>query len=139
MDKNKLSKISNFCQSHSEIMLAYIFGSQATGRTGPLSDIDLAFLVDKTHINQANYPYGYHAYLTSEMISILGSNNVDVIILNDVPPLLKFQVINRGEVIFSRSESHRIAFYIKAFNEYQDIKPLLEVQHSYLIKRLDKI
>ena len=136
MDKGKIFKINNFCQDRSEIILAYLFGSQATGKTGPLSDIDLAFLVDKALIDKAAYPYGYHAYLTSEMISLLGSNNVDVIILNDAPPLLKFQVIHRGEVIFCRSKSDRLAFYIRAFNEYQDIKPLLTVQHSYLMKRL---
>ncbi len=137
LEKSKTSKINNFCRKHSEIILVYLFGSQATGRTGPLSDIDLAFLVDKALIDEASYPYGYHAYLTSEMISLLGSNNLDVIILNDAPPLLKFQVIHRGEIIFCRSESHRLAFYVRAFNEYQDFKPMLTVQHSYLIKRLN--
>jgi predicted nucleotidyltransferase len=137
MDKSKIIKINNFCRDHSEIILVYLFGSQATGRTGPLSDIDLAFLVDKTITGQSAYPYGYQAHLTSDMISLLGSNNVDVIILNNAPPLLKFQVIHRGEVIFCRSESDRLNFYIRAFNEYQDFKPMLAVQHEYLVKRIN--
>ena len=35
--------VSNF----PELRLSYLFGSQVTGKTGPLSDYDLAILVDR--------------------------------------------------------------------------------------------
>lgn len=72
------------------------------------------------------------------MIKTLKTNDVDLVILNSAPPLLKFQAIHHGDLLFSRSDSQRIAFQIKAFNEYQDIRPLLAVQHAYLRKRLQR-
>ncbi|MEM4234743.1 MAG: nucleotidyltransferase domain-containing protein, partial [Candidatus Methanomethylicaceae archaeon] len=44
----------------SEILLAYLFGSAARGRTNKLSDIDIALLVDEKKFQKldAKEPYG---------------------------------------------------------------------------------
>jgi predicted nucleotidyltransferase len=36
------------------VVLAYLFGSQATGRAGPLSDVDFAVLLDQRLPRRAN-------------------------------------------------------------------------------------
>ncbi|MBC7324887.1 MAG: nucleotidyltransferase domain-containing protein [Moorella sp. (in: Bacteria)] len=133
----QIQKIDQFCKSRPEIIVAYLFGSQATGKAGPLSDVDLAFLIDSGRIEaESRGGYGYHAQLIAELMKLLGTNDVDVVILNEAPPLLKFKVINRGRVIFSRSEKERLAIHVKAFNEYQDFRPFLAVQGRYLVDRL---
>lgn len=134
--KEQQKKVADFCKNRPEITVAYLFGSRARGISGPLSDIDLAFLVESSLVNEQNYPYGYQAGLITELMGLLKTNKLDAIILNDAPPLLKFQVIYHGEVIFSRSEKKRLSFHIKAFNEYQDVRPMLAVQHKYMLKRL---
>jgi len=135
----QIQKIVQFCKSRPEIIVAYLFGSQATGKAGPLSDVDLAFLIDPV-LSEAKGRgrYGYHAQLITELIKLLATNDVDVVILNEAPLLLKFKVIYHGRVIFSRSEKERLAFHVKAFNEYQDFRPFLAVQGRYLVKRLKK-
>lgn len=135
----QIQKIDQFCNSRPEIIVAYLFGSQATGKAGPLSDVDLAFLVDPGLIEaKGRGRYGYPAQLVTDLMKLLVTNDVDVVILNEAPPLLKFKVISRGRVIFSRSEKERLAFHVKAFNEYQDFRPFLAVQGHYLVNRLKK-
>lgn len=137
-DEEQQKIVADFCENRPEITVAYLFGSQARGSSGPLSDIDLAFLVESSLVNEQQYPYGYRADLITELMGLLKTNDLDAIVLNDAPPLLKFQVIHHGQVIFSRSEKKRLAFHVKAFNEYQDIRPMLAVQHEYMLKRLAK-
>ncbi len=129
-------KIVDFMRKRPEIIAVYLFGSRATGKAGPLSDFDLAVLVDPAGYDDKQYRYGYQAFLLTELMRILGTAELDVVILNEAPPLLKFQVINRGEVIYYRSRSEMLDFHVRAFNEYQDFKPMLAVQHRYMVQRL---
>lgn len=89
--------MARLCTTRPEITVAYMFGSQAKGRSGPLSDIDLAFLVELSLINERDYPYGYQADLVAELMSLFKTNDIDIIVLNDAPPLLKFQIITTGK------------------------------------------
>ncbi|MEW6426184.1 MAG: nucleotidyltransferase domain-containing protein, partial [Bacillota bacterium] len=107
------------------------------GKAGLLSDVDLAFLIDPSLVKDKGR-YGYQAQLITELMKLLATNDVDVVILNEAPPLLKFKVIFNGRVIFSRSEKERLAFHVKAFNEYQDFRPFMAVQNRYLVDRLKK-
>lgn len=131
-----MKKLTDFFTSRAEVLAVYLFGSHATGKAGPLSDIDLAFFIDFSFIDEKDFPYGYQSFLITELMKLLGTNDVDAIILNTAPPLLKFQVLKYGEVIFCRSESRRLEFYVKAFNQYQDIRPMLAVQNMYLARRM---
>ncbi|MFZ5633417.1 MAG: type VII toxin-antitoxin system MntA family adenylyltransferase antitoxin [Bacillota bacterium] len=133
-----IKKIHDFCASRAEIILACLFGSQATGKAGPLSDTDLAFLIDASMIDNRDHPYGYQAHLTTELIRILSTNDVDVIILNQAPILLKFSVVHQGRLIYCRSRKQWLDFYLKIFNEYQDFRPMIAVQNKYLIERMKK-
>jgi len=60
----------------------------------------------------------------------------DVVILNKATLTLKFQVINKGILIYNRDDHARRDFHEKTVREYLDFKPFLEVQAQYLKKRL---
>jgi len=92
--------------------------------------------VDGARYDKNKFRYGYKAFLTTELMRLLSTNEVDVVILNDAPPLLKFQIIYHGTILFSRSEKERLAFHVRAFNEYQDFRPFLAVQQRYMMSRL---
>jgi predicted nucleotidyltransferase len=49
---------------------------------------------------------------------------VDLVILNDAPPLLADRVIRRGELLFSRSEPERLRWVVRAKSRYCDLRPL---------------
>jgi len=124
-------------KSRSEVLFAYIFGSLARGTTGPLSDVDIAIYVDETLI-PGDLPFGYKSELLTEIMSCLKRNDVDLVILNQAPTLLRFQVLRSGKLIYCRSPRARVRFTEEVFRDYQDLRPLLDVQRYYLKKRLQE-
>ena len=95
-------KLASFSEKREEIMFAYLFGSFVRGQTTPLSDMDIAVSVNQEKIRGAHYPYGYEAHLTSCLMSALESNRIDLVLLNEAPPLLRYQIFMQGVLVYSR-------------------------------------
>jgi len=72
----------------------------------------------------------------TDLISLLKTNDVDLVILNYATPLLSHEVIKYGEVIFCRDEEMRIQFEVRTLQQYIDTKPLRDIQHEYLVRRI---
>ncbi len=111
--------------------VVYLFGSQARGRPWAESDVDLAVLLGPSVPRER---YGeVRVQLISELMSVFGSNDVDVVVLNEAPPLLTYEgVIQGGRLLYERDRLDRIRFEVRAFQEYVDTAPLREIQNRYL-------
>lgn len=83
-----------------EIREAYVFGSVARGDAREHSDVDVAVWIDRSVAPTA--PYGYEADLGSDLIARLRRNDIDVVLLNEAPPLLYHRVLRDGIRISSR-------------------------------------
>ena len=70
MDEIK-NTLNGYLQKHPEIEVAYIFGSVAQGKITPLSDIDIAILIDSDQFDATAYRYGYKAEILSDFIKLL--------------------------------------------------------------------
>ena len=116
----------------SDILLAYLFGSEAKGSTNRESDIDIAVLLSD-QIPQAQYGQRV-VCLNSELIGIFQRDAIDVALLNNVPPLLAFEVVRHGVVIYDPQQRY-VSFYIDTFNRYADTQPLRDLQWQYYLKR----
>jgi predicted nucleotidyltransferase len=127
-------KINSILQPKTEILFAYLFGSQSRSTAGRLSDVDIAAYLDKSQIPDSG-PFGYVSELTVELQEAL-HKKIDLIILNDASIVMRFHIIKDGQLILLRSENERIRFHEKALREYLDFKPFLNVQKLYLRKRL---
>lgn len=130
-----IEQLKTVLSQRTEIAVAYLYGSHAKGVTHRFSDVDVAVLLDE-HVPPGDYPYGYRAELTADLIKALRTDRVDLVIANEAPPFLRFQIVRYGRVVFSRFEEHRIAFQIKTFKDYNDVKRILDVQNAYLSERL---
>ena len=117
-------KLLRYFKKHKEVLFAYIFGSQIKKKTNKFSDIDIAIFIDKIKINDELYRYGYQAETLTDIMNLLGTNKVDLVILNDVKPLFKHRVIYFGELIHSINEKERINFQVDTINKYMDYKML---------------
>lgn len=118
--------LKEYFQNHTEIGVAYIFGSVAQGKTSALSDIDIAIITDSQQVKEKTYRYGYKAEILSDLIKLLKSNNVDLVILNEANTLIKHRVLYFGKLIYSKNERKRIEFQIDTINKYNDFKQLIK-------------
>ena len=110
-------------EPRAEVLEAYLFGSQATGRAQAHSDIDVAVYVDQRRAHHGSY--GYPAELTSALMCGLGVNDIDVVVLNHAPPVLYHQVIRDGRRILSRELGASTTREGYAMSRYCDYVPQL--------------
>jgi hypothetical protein len=113
-----------------DVQAAYLFGSAATGRTRPDSDVDVAVLL--TRAPAPDRALSYRLKLMSDLGAALGRSDVDVVILNDAPPLLAHRVLSKGRLVFERSATLRVRFQVRTAARYLDLVPMLETHIRYL-------
>ena len=120
--------IQEFQRTHGCISLAYLFGSQADGRSRPDSDVDVAVLLQD----------GADAVMDLELADYLSGalrKPVDVVVLNQASPILQHEVIRGGMRIFEVSPMPRRLYELSAFREYVDAvffqeKRLMRLAHG---------
>ena len=122
-DRRLAVRIADLLDPREEILEAYLFGSHARGRAQPHSDIDVAVYVDDTRADDTGY--GYRANLTTDLMAGLGSNDVDVVVLNRLPPLLYHRVLRDGERLLARDLRATTAREGRAISRYCDFVPQL--------------
>ena len=112
-----------------DVVVAYLFGSVARGQATPLSDVDIAVLLDPTAKPEA--VLDRQITLLTELTQ-LAELEVQLTLLNDVPPLLAYEVIREGILLHQRSGAERVAFQVKAMKEYFDVQPMLAFYNDVL-------
>lgn len=117
-----------------EIRLAYLFGSQASGRVGPLSDIDVAVLVDPKLTERDRHSAVKQAFV--KLVRALHTDEIDLVDLGKAPPSLINSIVSKGKIILDRDPSLRIRFVRDSILNYLDTKPLREELSRGLTNRL---
>jgi predicted nucleotidyltransferase len=131
--------LSEFLKTRGEIVLAYLFGSLVKRKTGPVHDIDVAVLIypDRLEALDQAEPYGYRARLIVEIAGHLGTNKIDLVLLNQSSPVLLRQVIGKGRLVYCVSEEKRIRFETSALQRYADTAHLRNIKRLYRRKRIE--
>jgi len=106
-----------------DFLMVALFGSWATGRGGPHSDLDLAFLPRNGMDEVA---------VTSEVIRLTHWNDVDVVNLLHADALLAMQIAESGIVLFEADPSVFAEFRSLAFRRYVDTGKLRRAQQQAL-------
>ena len=106
-----------------QIVLAYIFGSTATNRRGPMSDYDFAVYLNEPDKKKR---YDIKFQLMGELSNALKTNKVDVAVINDTDNInLKYAIISGSKVIFEK-EPHKIIVESRILNEYFDFRIFID-------------
>lgn len=98
MNGDLRTALSGYFESHPDLGVAsvYLFGSHAEGRAHRESDVDVGVLLDWGRHPDSRERFEMRLRLGSDLISVVGCNEVDVVILNDAPPLLGRKIIYDG-------------------------------------------
>jgi len=116
-----------------EIQATYLFGSTATGRTRPDSDVDVAVLLAPPVAKKRSLDY--RLKLMADLGAALHRSDVDVVVLNEASPLLAHRVLSKGRLVFERSASARVRFQVRTAALYSDLVPMFETHIRDLKQR----
>ena len=108
MGKNKSEKLESIAQALKKdkaISFAYLFGSHARRKAGPLSDMDIAVFL-KGGPNQ------------EDILGRLSFKGVDVVVLNTATTLMQFNAIRDGIVL--KDGPLRRPYEYRVMNSYLD-------------------
>jgi len=127
--------IRTICHSQ-PVVLAYLFGSHARGTVDADSDIDLAILADASLLPLQRSELRFRLMRTLAEELNVPLEQIDLIILQDVPSLLQHNVIRNGRVLFARETSARREFELAVERRYDDESPYLEREADITVKRI---
>ena len=119
-------------QVASGVTAAYLFGSHAEGRAHRESDIDIAVFLDRNRYPGEADRFDARLRLIGSIGAVLGSSDVDLVVLNDAPPELARAIVTRGRRVFCRDAEADHAFVRDALSRAADLDPFL--RHMRRIK-----
>lgn len=118
-----IKKIIKVIKKYPQVQLVYLFGSHATGKTGPLSDIDIAIYLNEKNKKKI---FDLQLQILSALQKALQTDHVDLVMLNTTKqPELKYSIIKDGQLIFER-EPYRVLVEPQILHEYFDFVQMLK-------------
>lgn len=129
-----LPLLKEFFQNDECVELAYLFGSVAEGKEGPLSDIDVGVYLSSgfTKVQRDKKRLELIASLTT----LTKNDRVDLLVLNDTPPVLSFEIIRPNFLIFERDSSMKVDVEQRIMSTYLDWKYYEDRLNKNLLKRI---
>lgn len=117
-----------------EVIAAFLIGSQARGSAGPLSDVDVAIL----HVRGlgSRERLDLRLALAASAGDALGTPEVDIVLLNGAPPLLRHRALRDGILLLDHDPKERIAFQVRTLNDFVDTEPLRQLVARRLRKSI---
>lgn len=110
-----MSKAKEVLENENNIVFAYLFGGLAKGRVSPISDIDIAvYIRDTSDLLESKIR------ILSLLIDALGREDIDLVILNVAPLLLKARIIRDKKILVDKDPNLRYSFESLTLREYFD-------------------
>ncbi len=118
------------------VVAAMLIGSQARGTPGPLSDVDIGVWHDQGLDSAGRLRLQLD--LTSAASEALATDEVDIVMLNQAPPLLRHRAVRDARILVERDPVARVRLDARALLDYLDTKPLRAEMSRGLRERMKK-
>jgi predicted nucleotidyltransferase len=138
MEEKDLQALRKFCEERPDLGVAsvYLFGSHAAGRAHRESDVDVAVLLSWDRYPTASERFEARVQLGTELIHVLRNNEVDVVVLNDAPPLFGRQIVWDGIRVFVGDPEADHDFVRDVQLKAADLAPFLEKMEKLKLEAL---
>ncbi len=125
--------VAYFKECPHPVVLAYLFGSHAKGSATPLSDVDVAVLLDEADREKRQALY---LDLLGDLTKLARPSDVDLLMLGDATEPLGCRAILEGLPLYSADERRRVRTEEQAIAEVLDGKELHVIRERYLRRRV---
>ena len=130
IEEHILEQLRRVFEDYPTILAVYAFGSRATGLARKDSDYDLAI------VSRRGEPArGRKLDILADLVNA-GVDNVDLAFLDHDNIVLSREAVRMNQLIFSRPEFDRGAFYSRIMRMYFDFLPYLKVQRQAMKERI---
>lgn len=127
MQEIRIKEITPLFGVYPFIAAAYQFGSTVRDQAGPLSDLDIAILVDEERAPSAMDLLRIELLLAYELQKHLNVPEVDLVTVNRLSPALQHAVLRTGRLIYEAAPQYRIRFTQQVIQAYLDFQPTLRL------------
>ena len=131
-----VDRLEQYFASLEGVVLAYLFGSHARGQAWAQSDVDVAVLLENRPDDDRCFDMRLE--VIGGLMNLLDTDEVDVLILNQAPPALRYAVLRDGVLLYCRDRQAMIEFRVRAVNEYLDFKPILRRHERAILEKARK-
>jgi predicted nucleotidyltransferase len=135
IDQGALERLSTALDLEG-VVAAMLIGSQARGGAGPLSDVDIGVWHEPGLGSKARVRLQLD--LIGAASRALGTDEVDVVMLNGVTPLMRHRAVRDGKRLVERDPVARVRFEARALLDYLDTAPLRAARSRGLRKRFEE-
>ena len=109
-----------------DVVSVYMFGSRAEGRAHRESDLDLGILFDRDVHRTRKDRFDAALRIAADLRADLGIDAIDLVVLNDAPPLLGRRVVTEGQRLVCRNSEADHAYLRDVQLRAADLLPFLE-------------
>lgn len=128
--EGRLRTLDQALEKCSGVVFAYVFGGAAAGRLRPLSDVDVAVYLEETLD-----PVAGRLETIGAVTTHLGTDEVDVVVLNTAPISVAGRILQTRRVICDRDPYRRHRFESLVLREFFDFHLF---EHRLLARRYDR-
>lgn len=97
-------------QQHPKVVAIFLFGSWARGEQMPISDVDIAVLLDNPDKRD------------EADIGSMYSPTIDLVLFHRLPVRIQFQVLKEGQPLFVRDEEKLIETTFQVMRQYHEME-----------------
>lgn len=132
--EQRLERLAHDWSQDADLCALYLYGSRARRQSRPGSDVDLAVILRADLSPSARWHK--RLALMDAAAMALGTDAIDLLLLDEVPSALGHRVIRDGRLLFDREPHRRVQVVEDVLRRYLDEAPLRQALDEALDARL---
>lgn len=120
--QRKVPRLVELLKNDPDVVALFAFGSLAKNTLKPLSDLDFGILLNFRLRKKQRFEK--HLDLIGLFTDLFHTDEIDLVILNDVPSRMAIQVLKTGKLLFCNDELALADLRERVIKSYLDFKPM---------------
>lgn len=136
MSDARLSALADRFSDFPEVVAVYLFGSVARETRRKLSDVDIAVLTRGARASRSRRAARSLTVYVQAACDALGTDRVDVVLLDRAPIVLRHEVFREGKPLLVRDPEALSRFRLESSRVYLDTIPLRRTFEEAFFRRV---